>query len=97
MVSHTQVAKENKTTLPSAGLFIIRYHSFYGKKQDKKEERGVPFSAIYVRMPSHCCILVINLVLKEVIYIAALHKVGAYKYLMNEEDIENLKWLKIFR
>ncbi|KAF7023723.1 hypothetical protein CFC21_036183 [Triticum aestivum] len=24
-----QVAKENKTTLPSAGLFIIRYHSFY--------------------------------------------------------------------
>jgi inositol oxygenase len=25
------VAKENKTTLPSAGLFIIRYHSFYGK------------------------------------------------------------------
>ncbi|XP_065631928.1 inositol oxygenase 1-like isoform X1 [Quercus suber] len=49
------VAKENKTTLPSAGLFIIRYHSFY-----------------------------------------ALHKAGAYKYLMNEEDIENLKWLKIF-
>lgn len=26
-----QVAKENKTTLPSAGLFIIRYHSFYRK------------------------------------------------------------------
>jgi inositol oxygenase len=25
------VAKENKTTLPSAGLFIIRYHSFYRK------------------------------------------------------------------
>ncbi|KAI4357164.1 hypothetical protein L6164_001131 [Bauhinia variegata] len=24
------VAKENKCTLPSAGLFIIRYHSFYG-------------------------------------------------------------------
>ncbi|WOL17263.1 hypothetical protein Cni_G26052 [Canna indica] len=23
------VAKENKSTLPSAGLFIIRYHSFY--------------------------------------------------------------------
>ncbi|KAL0401438.1 UNVERIFIED_CONTAM: putative inositol oxygenase [Sesamum latifolium] len=44
------VAKENKTTLPSAALFIIRYHSFY----------------------------------------------GAYKYLMNEEDAENLKWLQIF-
>lgn len=28
---HIQVAQENKTTLPSAGLFIIRYHSFYGK------------------------------------------------------------------
>lgn len=26
-----QVAKENKTKLPSAALFIIRYHSFYGK------------------------------------------------------------------
>lgn len=49
------VAKENNTTLPSAGLFIIRYHSFY-----------------------------------------ALHKSGAYKHLMNEEDAENLKWLQIF-
>lgn len=25
------VAKENGTTLPSAALFVIRYHSFYGK------------------------------------------------------------------
>ncbi|KAJ7973749.1 Inositol oxygenase [Quillaja saponaria] len=25
-----------------------------------------------------------------------LHKAGAYTYLMNEEDVENLKWLKIF-
>ncbi|XP_047983807.1 inositol oxygenase 1-like isoform X2 [Salvia hispanica] len=49
------VAKENKTTLPPAALFIIRYHSFY-----------------------------------------ALHKSGAYKYLMNEKDAENLKWLQIF-
>ncbi|XAR67662.1 Inositol oxygenase [Bertholletia excelsa] len=49
------VAKENKTTLPSAGLFIIRYHSFY-----------------------------------------ALHRGGAYTYLMNAEDTENLKWLHIF-
>ncbi|KAL2516317.1 Inositol oxygenase 1 [Forsythia ovata] len=49
------VAKENKSTLPSAGLFIIRYHSFY-----------------------------------------ALHRSGAYKHLMNDEDEENLKWLQIF-
>ncbi|XP_059644614.1 inositol oxygenase 1-like [Cornus florida] len=49
------VAKENKTALPSAALFIIRYHSFYG-----------------------------------------LHRAGAYKHLMNEEDVENLKWLQIF-
>ncbi|KAI3458799.1 hypothetical protein Pfo_015462 [Paulownia fortunei] len=49
------VAKENKTTLPPAALFIIRYHSFY-----------------------------------------SLHKSGAYEYLMNEEDVENLKWLQIF-
>ncbi|KAL3625124.1 hypothetical protein CASFOL_030578 [Castilleja foliolosa] len=50
-----EVAKENKSTLPSAGLFVIRYHSFY-----------------------------------------ALHRSGAYKHLMNEEDEENLKWLQIF-
>lgn len=49
------VAKENRTTLPSAGLFVIRYHSFY-----------------------------------------ALHRSGAYKHLMNKEDVENLKWLQIF-
>ncbi|CAI9753755.1 unnamed protein product [Fraxinus pennsylvanica] len=49
------VAKENKSTLPSVGLFIIRYHSFY-----------------------------------------ALHRSGAYKHLMNEEDEENLKWVQIF-
>ncbi|KAM7471796.1 hypothetical protein LguiA_009979 [Lonicera macranthoides] len=49
------VAKENGTTLPSAGLFIIRYHSFY-----------------------------------------ALHRSGAYKHLMNEEDFDNLKWLQVF-
>uniref|UniRef100_A0A251SX95 Inositol oxygenase n=1 Tax=Helianthus annuus TaxID=4232 RepID=A0A251SX95_HELAN len=49
------VAKENGTTLPSAGLFIIRYHSFY-----------------------------------------ALHRSEAYKHLMSEEDVENLKWLQIF-
>ncbi|KAG2722818.1 hypothetical protein I3760_02G144500 [Carya illinoinensis] len=49
------VAMENKTTLPSAALFIIRYHSFY-----------------------------------------ALHRSRAYKHLMNEEDVENLKWLQIF-
>ncbi|KAJ7943830.1 Inositol oxygenase [Quillaja saponaria] len=49
------VAIENGTTLPAAGLFVIRYHSFY-----------------------------------------PLHKEGAYKYLMNKEDEENLKWLHIF-
>ncbi|KAJ6695839.1 INOSITOL OXYGENASE 1 [Salix koriyanagi] len=49
------VAKENGTTLPSAALFIIRYHSLY-----------------------------------------PLHKCGAYEHLMNGEDRENLKWLKIF-
>ncbi|XP_073306328.1 probable inositol oxygenase [Primulina huaijiensis] len=28
-IIHYKVAKENKTTLPSAALFVIRYHSFY--------------------------------------------------------------------
>ncbi|KAL6221046.1 hypothetical protein ACLB2K_008798 [Fragaria x ananassa] len=54
-IVHHKVAKENGTTLPEAGLFVIRYHSFY-----------------------------------------PLHKSGAYKHLMNEEDKENLKWLNIF-
>ncbi|XP_023545591.1 inositol oxygenase 4-like isoform X1 [Cucurbita pepo subsp. pepo] len=49
------VAKENGTTLPSAGLFIIRYHSFY-----------------------------------------PMHQEGAYRHLMNKEDLENLKWLSVF-
>ncbi|KAI5651212.1 hypothetical protein M9H77_37217 [Catharanthus roseus] len=49
------VAKGNNTTLPPAGLFVVRFHSFY-----------------------------------------ALHRSGAYKHLMNEEDKENLKWLQIF-
>lgn len=49
------VAKENNSTLPSAGLFIIRYHSFY-----------------------------------------SLHRSRAYRHLMNEEDVENLKWLHVF-
>lgn len=49
------VAKENGTTLPPAGLFVIRFHSFY-----------------------------------------PLHRSGAYKHLMNEEDVDNLKWLQIF-
>ncbi|GLT61534.1 hypothetical protein SLA2020_342340 [Shorea laevis] len=49
------VAKANGTSLPSAGLFIIRYHSFY-----------------------------------------PLHKEGAYMHLLNDQDKEDLKWLKIF-
>ncbi|KAL9330100.1 hypothetical protein ACSQ67_005103 [Phaseolus vulgaris] len=28
--------------------------------------------------------------------IHALHKEGAYTHLMNEEDVENLKWLEVF-
>lgn len=31
------------------------------------------------------------------IYDAALHRSGAYKHLMNEEDVENLKWLQVFK
>ncbi|KAL3500642.1 hypothetical protein ACH5RR_039735 [Cinchona calisaya] len=49
------VMKENKTTLPPAALFIVRFHSFY-----------------------------------------ALHRSGAYKYLMNDEDNEMLKWVQLF-
>ncbi|KAK1265154.1 Inositol oxygenase 1 [Acorus gramineus] len=49
------VMKENKTTLPPAALFIVRFHSFY-----------------------------------------AMHRAGAYKFLMNEEDKEMLKWLHVF-
>lgn len=31
------------------------------------------------------------------IYNAALHRSGAYKHLMNEEDFDNLKWLQVFK
>ena len=31
-----QVAKMNNTTLPPATLFIIRFHSFYGKQNKIK-------------------------------------------------------------
>ncbi|KAL7184446.1 hypothetical protein ACSBR2_026577 [Camellia fascicularis] len=31
-----------------------------------------------------------------IIHLAALHKSGAYTHLMNADDVENLKWLKIF-
>ncbi|KAK9211711.1 hypothetical protein WN943_001088 [Citrus x changshan-huyou] len=50
------VAKGNNTTLPPAGLFIIRFHSFY-----------------------------------------AMHRHGAYTFLMNDEDKEMLKWLQVFK
>lgn len=30
------------------------------------------------------------------IWLAALHKSEAYKHLMNNEDRENMKWLKVF-
>lgn len=82
-----QVAKENKTTLPSAGLFIIRYHSFYGEK------------SYYYGHPMLNLLnwIVLTNLTNIPIYIAALHKAGAYKHLMNEEDNENLKWLNIFK
>ena len=32
-----------------------------------------------------------------IINFAALHKEGAYTHLMNEEDVENLKWLEVFK
>lgn len=35
--------------------------------------------------------------LNDLSNVAALHKSGAYKELMNEEDKENLKWLHIFK
>lgn len=31
------------------------------------------------------------------IFIAALHRGEGYKHLMNDEDVENLKWLQIFK
>ncbi|KVI12247.1 Inositol oxygenase [Cynara cardunculus var. scolymus] len=32
----------------------------------------------------------------DYMYLVSLHRAGAYKHLMNEEDVENLKWLQIF-
>ena len=33
----------------------------------------------------------------DILVIAALHSAEGYRHLMNEEDHENLKWLKIFK
>lgn len=80
--SVSQVAKENQTTLPSAGLFIIRYHSFYGMVCSNNESRLIIQHGF--------------LFLFFFFWFAALHKSEAYKHLMNDEDRENMKWLKVF-
>uniref|UniRef100_A0A1D1XJA1 Inositol oxygenase n=1 Tax=Anthurium amnicola TaxID=1678845 RepID=A0A1D1XJA1_9ARAE len=49
------VMTENKTTLPPAAAFIVRFHSFY-----------------------------------------AMHRSGAYSYLMDDNDEEMVKWLRVF-
>jgi len=79
-----QVAKENGSTLPNAGLFIIRYHSFYRKY-------------FYYHVKTYLILCTENLITENLDDLAALHKEGAYTHLMNEEDFENLKWLHIFK
>jgi inositol oxygenase len=90
------VAKENKTTLPSAAMFIIRYHSFYGKVQLRsKKFPSLKINTIkFITNIKWFTILFYTILF---IYFAALHREGAYKHLMNDEDVENLKWLHIFK
>ncbi|TYG77683.1 hypothetical protein ES288_D03G214700v1 [Gossypium darwinii] len=78
------VAKENGTTLPSAGLFIVRYHSFYRK-------HFFPYRCCFVSKYHNPFYLI------STYLIAALHKYGAYSQFMKEEDKENFKWLKVFK
>ncbi|XP_062233027.1 probable inositol oxygenase isoform X2 [Phragmites australis] len=86
--------RTRKSTLPSAGLFIIRYHSFYrrllillcGQVQkvfflNKRIQRSL-VSLLKFFMHFRCG--------------SALHNHGAYMHLMNDEDKENLKWLHVF-
>ena len=82
-----QVAKENGTTLPEAALFIIRFHSFY-RKYSIKSFLGLNcgISDFFGRISNF-----------NICFFAALHRAGAYTHLMNREDEENLKWLKIFK
>lgn len=89
-----QVAKENNTTLPSAAMFIIRYHSFYGKVQ-LRSKSSLPQHLTTSSYPIEWSHLQSYLIQK--ICFAALHREGAYKHLMNDEDVENLKWLHIFK
>lgn len=83
-----QVAKENNTTLPSAALFVIRYHSFYCKLKRIVKNKYVLLELLTMKK---------RVSLLEIFYSAALHRSDAYKHLMNEEDVENLKWLRIFK
>lgn len=90
MFPNLQVAKKNGTTLPSAGLFIIRYHSFYRKHSFHPPK--FPVNLKDGKYPE-----ILNKYFFLSIHVAALHKAGAYQFLMNEEDKENLKWLQTFK
>lgn len=81
------MAKENNTILPSAALFVIRYHSFYCTLIRNCENIFVSLKLLTMKKP----------VSLFEIDSAALHRSDAYKHLMNEEDVENLKWLRIFK
>ena len=82
-----QVAKANGTTLPPPALFIIRYHSFYRKH----------FSSSSILLCKLVLILFPPNITASTYKLIALHREGAYKHLMNEEDHKGLKWLHIFK
>lgn len=92
MLPNLQVAKKNGSTLPSAGLFIIRYHSFY-----RKHGFHPPNFPINLKDGQQPEIFNNRNVFFLSVHLAALHKAGAYKFLMKEEDKENLKWLQTFK
>lgn len=91
------VAKENSTTLPSTGLFIIRFHSIVSIFL------LIMFWILYVKLcyevGSVCPQSSKQNHYKSTTYnFAALHMEGAYTHFMNnEEDVENLKWLNLFK
>ena len=78
-----KMAKENKTTLPSAGLFIIRYHSFYREYWEHGTSDWLQHLILY---------LCNRFLFFQLCTGAKL--INTYWMLrMNE----NLKWLKIFK
>ncbi|CAH1424946.1 unnamed protein product [Lactuca virosa] len=88
-MSHTEVGVP---ILFSPELFCTQLNIDAGKlvKQKRKMRRSCQNKRLKIAQQAeeHECFVTK--------IVAAMHRSGVYKHLMNEEDVENLKWLQIF-